>query len=110
MILGPGAGWPARSAGQKSRRRQGKSRRRGKKASGAGAPRLRRRLFFPHRRLFRQRARPRTFRGRTPGPEIFFYLVIPLQNPPLFSYSAYPVGPGGGTRSYSAFPKGAAGA
>ena len=23
------------------------------------------------------RARPRTFRGRTPGPEIFFYLVIP---------------------------------
>ena len=37
------------------------------------------------------RARPRTFRGRTPGPEIFFYLIIPHT----------PSDPGGGTHSYS---------
>ena len=36
MILGPGAGWPARSAVQKSRRRQGKSRRWGKKSLRPG--------------------------------------------------------------------------
>ena len=75
MILGPGAGWPARSDFSRPCRRRD----------------------FPRRRLFRpalragpmRRARPRTFRGRTPGPEIFFYLVIPLKN--QFSYSAYDI-------------------
>ena len=77
---GPGAGRALAGAERRPKKSPA-----GKNGSGAGASAPAPEPIFPPPATFSAgaprrpaRARPRTFPRETPGPEIFFYLVIPL--------------------------------